>query len=323
MNEVSNDSGTNLRRGPLRYSLSWAVALLVAGAFGPVPAVAEKRPVFVTASFLNRNDLFIEDLQQNEIEVQEGGHPRQIEFMAREELPSVYGLVFDRAMLPEVTERERSGFESRSSSTSARDIAYELIDKFLGRQTLWVGAYGQDLQVVFDAAADGFSAKNAIGQLRGSSTQTPSFFFAAVASAVHKMNERHEKRRVLIFFLESVDSETAGRMKLLKNLLASCNVELFTIGYATRLGAAGGIPSALTTSLLRELGQVTAGQAFFAMDYRDHPEDIVRRMLNHLRTFYTFGFHAESDLDNPGKLSIKCSRPGSKVKQHPTVPSIE
>lgn len=277
----------------------------------------------MTASFLDRNDLFIENLQQNEIEIFEDGQPRQIEFMARDELPSVYGIVFDRAMLPDVSERERSGLQSRSSATSARDIAYELIDKLLARQAIWVGAYDQDLQVAFEPAADGFGAKNAIGQLRGRRTQTPSFFLSGVASAISKMNQRHERRRILIFFLESIDSETSGRMRLIKNLLAASNVELFSVSYASRLGVPGGLPPALNASCLRELAQVTAGQAFFSMDFYDHPEDIVRRLVNHFRTLYTFGFHSESGLDKPGKLTIKCSRPNTKIKQHPTVPSLE
>jgi len=306
--------------------IRWSAALpvfLICVLSLPARAAGEKRPVFVTASLLNRNDLYIDNLERSEVEILEDGHSRPLEFMARDELPSVYGIVFDRAMLPDVTESERSGLQSRSSATSARDIAYELIDKYLARQTIWVGAYSRELQVVFDAAADGFGAKDAIGRIQGGRSTEPSYFFAALASAVTKMNQRHERRRILIFFLESIDSETAARSKILKNLLASCNVELFTLSYATRLGTAGGLHPALNSSLLRELAQATAGQAFFSTDYRDHPEDIVRRILSQLQTFYTFGFTAESGLDNPGKLSIKCSRPGSKVKQHPTVPAFE
>jgi len=326
MNIISNGKRTTRQLELRCLAFLCFAALPAAGVCEPAAtarAAGEKRPVFVTASFLNRNDLYIDNLERNEVEVLEDGQPRQIEFMARDEIPSVYGIVFDRDMMPDVTESEHSGLQSRSSATSARDIAYELIDKYLARQTIWVGAYGRDLQVVFEAASDGFGAKNAIGQIRGGRSQTPSYFFGALASAVSKMNQRHEKRRVLIFFMESVDSDTAGRMKLLKNLLASCNVELFSISYAARFGPSGSLPSALNSSLLRELGQVTAGHAFFSTDFRDHPEDVVRRLLSQLQTFYTFGFTAESGLDNPGKLSIKCSRPSSKVKLHPTVPTSE
>lgn len=326
MNIVSVGSQEKSRRGSWRLPLVCAAVLAVWGAWlsaAPALISGETRPVFVTASFLNRNDLFIDNLQQNEIEILEDGHPRQIEFMARDELPSVYGIVFDRAMLPEISERMPSGLQSRSNATSARDIAYELIDKLLARQTIWVGAYDQNLEVVFEAAADGYGAKNAIGQIRGRRSQTPSYLFSAIASAITKMNQRHERRRILIVFLESVDAETSGRVKLIKNLLASSNVELFTMSYASRLGAPGGMPSALNTSLLRELSQATAGQSFFSLDFQDHPEDIVRRILSHLQTFYTFGFHSESGLDKPGKLTIKCSRPNSKSKHHPTVPNLE
>ena len=78
--------------------------------------------------------------------------------------------------------------------------------------------------------------------------------------------------------------------------------------------------SAVTTSSMRELTQVTAGTTFFTTDYRGHYEDLVRRLLDQIRTLYTFGFTSQPRGVDTGKLVIKCSRPNSKVKFHPSVP---
>ncbi len=286
-------------------------------------ATTAKRPVFVTASFVDRNGLFIEDLQKSEVEILENGQPREIELMAKDELPTAYGILFDRTMIPEREGTERPGQQSVSASVAARDLSYQLIDKLLGRQALWIGLYDQQTQIVFEADGDGFGAKNAISQMRGARGTEDSFLYSSLFSAVEKMNRRHERRRVIILFTQYIDSRTAGRLKALKNLLASSDVEFFPICFARRTGSAGGMHSVATTSSLKDLAQVTAGSAFFTMDYGDHLEDIARRLLDQLRTLYTFGINSQTQPSDFGKLEIKCSRPNSKVKCHPMVPDIE
>lgn len=280
-------------------------------------------PAYVTASFVDRNGLFIENLDKSEVEILENGQIRPIEFMARDELPGVYGIIFERAMLPEIAGQARQNGQFITNDTAARNMAYELIDKLLGRQTLWVGAYDRDLEIPYDAASDGFGAKNAILQLSGLRRSTDGFLYAALFSAVTKMNQRHEKRRVIILFLEGIDSETATKLKQMKNLLMSSNVELFVVCFASRLGNSGSVPFAGVTAAVKEIAQATAGTALFSMEYRDHYDEIVQRILNQVRTFYTFGFTSGSDTSNPGKLLIRCSRPNSRVRNHPYVPVLK
>ena len=282
---------------------------------------AQKRPVYVTASFQDKNSLFIENLDKNEVEIRENGHRRTIEFMAQEELPTVYGIIFDRSILPESDLGLRTELRAVSSATAARSISYELIDKYLGRQAVWVATYESDLQMATKSATDGFSAKNAIDQLRGRRQPADSFLYASLFGAVQYMNQRHEKRRVLILYIQDLDPETAGKMKPLKNLLSASNVELFVVAFTRKLtNRPGMLHSAMTVSAMKELARATSGDAFVATDYRDYYEDLVRRMHLHIRTFYTFGFEAESD--DPGKLSIECTRPGSRVLCHSIVPAF-
>src|SRR5262249_39706267 len=152
-----------------------------------------------------------------------------------------------------------------------------------------------------------------------------SFLYAGVFGAVRKMAERNEKRRILLVILERMDAETTGKMKLLKNLLSASNIELFFLSYASKLtpGKPGQLTGSMSDASLIELAQTTTGEAFAALEYREHPDDIVRRLHNLLRTYYTFGFESESPAEAPAKLLIKCLRPGAKSKHHSVVPILQ
>jgi hypothetical protein len=299
-------------------NLTRSLVVLMFSAPLVVATGAEKSPVFVTASLIDKNSLFIEDLSQDEIEIQEDGQSRNLELMAKDQLPVAYGLLFDRALFGESWEHER--MTSPRGPTSARDIAYEIIDKYLGRQAIWVGVYDKQLNTTLDFTVDGFTAKNAIQRLHGPARPTETFLYGALLSAVQKMNERSEKRRILIVFLDIVDTETASKIKPLKNLFGSSNVELLIVSFASKLGRGrAGLTSPMSQAVLQELARETAGEALFAADYREHLDDISRRLYNRIRTFYTFGFASESPAGKPSQLTIKCTRPGSKVKHHPAL----
>jgi hypothetical protein len=320
-----NPTGANRIRAAL-LSISVLLAVFLAAQDLLLPKAerllpAGKRPVYVTASFRDKKDLFIENLGRDEVEVLEDGSPRKIEFMARDELPTVYGLLFDRAMFPESIEDERYSERAVTGALSARNMAYELIDKMLGKQSLWVGYYEKELRVILEESTDGFSAKNAIHEIRGRRRPEDAFLYPALFESAQRMNARLEKRRVLILFIEDMDNDTVSKFKPLKNLYGGSNIELFVVSYGTVLGTrTGRTGSTVTYSTLRELAQTTAGGAFFTREYRDHYEDLMRRMLNQIRTLYTFGIEAESGQGAAAKLQVRCLRPGSKVTFHPYVP---
>jgi VWFA-related protein len=295
-------------------AVTLSLALLAA------PAVlAQTRQVYVTASLVDRNHLFIENLTADEVQILEDGKPRKIEFIAMEQLPTVYGILVERALMPEADVDSRSAMDG---AALAKDIIFQLIDKYLGRQQVWLGTYQRDPEDLLDFTGDSFEMKEAIQKLTGPSRAAESYLYPALFSAAQKMCERSEKRRVLLLFLEATDPDTAGKIRPLRNLLASSNVELFAISFTSRLSTRGGLRPALSDASLKELAGATAGQVYSAGLSREHPEDVVRRLLQQIRTLYTFGFESTSAPDKPGKLVIQCSRPDSRVSHRPTVPVL-
>jgi len=272
---------------------------------------------------VDRNNLFIEDLTTDEIEILENEQPRPVEFIAKDELPTVYGMLFDRRMLGEHPEDERLSSRGVPGAMGARNVAYELIDKYFGKQTIWVGSFWKTPQVELEFTSDGFQAHRAIQQIRGQRSMEDSSLYGAALWSIQRMNERHEKRRVLLFFLESVDAQTLDRLRPLKNALSASNVEAYFLRFGSRLaGRSSMVSPQMSEAALRDLAATTAGEVFMAASYGLHMEDMTRRVRNHIRTLYTFGFQATSPADNPGRLEIRCLRPGSKVHGRSTVPSL-
>ena len=134
------------------------------------------------------------------------------------------------------------------------------------------------------------------------------------------MNERSEKRRVLLLLLDTIDASSAGKAKSMRNLLASSNIELFIISFASKMSSGRQtVRHNMSEAILKDLAVATSGDAFSSAAYSNHLEDLSRRIYNHVRTLYTFGFQSEPSTDKPTRLSIRCLRAGTKVKHHPTV----
>ncbi len=293
--------------------------LLAALVFASSTSFAQTRQVYVTASLVDRNHLFIENLTPDEVEISENGQPRKVEFLAMEQLPTVYGILIERALMPQADVDAQSAM---AGATLPKDILFQLIDKYLGRQQVWIGSYQRDPEELLDFSSDSYLMKEAIQRLTGPDRAGESFLYPALFSAVQKLCERNEKRRVLLLFLEAMDSNTAGKIRPLRNLLASSNIELIAVSFTSRMSTRGGLQPAMSDASLKELTDATAGEVYSAGLSREHPEDVVRRVLQQMRTLHTFGFESSSPPDKPGKLVIQCARPESRVKHHPVVPVL-
>lgn len=281
----------------------------------------QERSVFVTASFLGKNRLFLENLSREEIRVFENGLLRQVEFFAGSEVPAAYALIFDRAILPEPFDVARPSPNGIPSSMAATNVAYQLVDQGLKGQVGWVATYDNEMRIALDFSQDEGRVKDVVQRLRGQRTLEESSLYASLFAAVKKMSERNEKRRVLVLFLDTLDMETGGKLKPLKNLLSASNVELFVASFASsRLGTGHGLPPAQSEASLRELAGTTAGGAYFSMT--EGIEGLGRRIANQIRTFYTIGFQSDATSDHPASLKVECTIPGTKVTTHPVVPTF-
>ncbi len=290
--------------------------------WGSLPPITRARPVFVTASFLDKNHLYLENLSREEVRVFENGQPRQVEYLASKDVPFVYGLLFDREVLPQPFEEPGRGAYGVSTATAASNVAYQLLDQAFGQQAGWMGFYDADLQVAIDFVQDNGRIKDAIQMLRGRRTLEEPSLYAALFTVAKKMSQRNEKRRVLVLFVEVLDTKTGDKLRPLKNLLSASNLELFVASFGrSRIISDHGLPPAQSEASLSELAGATAGAAYSS--FQDSIEGMGRRISYQIKSFYTIGFQAESETDAPGKLRIECTRPNIKVTSHPVVPILQ
>ena len=296
------------------------IALVLCGSFSGL--LPQKKAVYVTASFLGSNRLYLENLTREDIRVFEGDQPREVQYFAGGEVPVAYGVLFDRELLPQPDEDPRIDELRISASTAARNVAYQLIDNCLGPQAGWTATYDdQGMNIALDFIQDASRIKDSIERMSGGRVTRESWLFGPLFNSVEKLGQRHEKRRILVVFLNTLDIKTSGKMKPLKNLLSASNVEVFFAGFAPRSTVARGLLPAQSEVALRELADVTAGAAYFTN--MEGIEGLGRRMANQIRTFYTIGFESDSPGEQPARLKIECTRPGVKVKTHPVVPILQ
>jgi hypothetical protein len=289
----------------------------------PALALSGKQQVYITASFLDRQSLYIENLQASEIQIFENGSPKKIELIARDEIPVIYGLLFDRSLLMDNrSDRLHDLMGGIAHTSMAQDMAYSLIDKYLRQQSMWVAAYDREFHLELASTIDAFKIKEVIYQMHTGPKLEGSFAYAGLYAAVMKMNQCHEKRRVIILFIDTLDPDSAGKITQLKNLLSASSVELIIISFASKLAPSTGMSPAANHGALAELAQATAGEAYFLADAGGYLEDLARRINNQIRTFYTFGFESDAPSDTKTPLVIRCTRPGSRVKHHPITPIL-
>jgi VWFA-related protein len=283
---------------------------------------AQSTPVFVTASFLDRNRLYLENLSREEIRVFENGRPRDVEFLASKEVPTAYGLLWDRSLLPQPFDDPLAGRYGIPIGTAATNVAYQLLDQALGRYVGWVAAYDSEFHLAMDFTQDTGLIKDTVQQMRGERLKEEPVLYGALLTAVKKLSQRNEKRRLLFVIVDYLDMQTSGKLKPLKNLLSASNVELFIASFAaSKTASSHGLPPLQSEASFRELAGVTAGGAFFVL--QEGIEEMGKRISYQAASYYTIGFQAESPPDQPGKLKIECTRPGTKVITHPLVPILQ
>ena len=292
--------------------------------FAPSPPLStEKTPVYVAASFLDRNRLQVENMSREEIRVSENGTSRVVEFFAGVEVPVAYGLLFDRSLLPKPFEDPSRDQYLTATATTVPSVAYQLIDLCFAGQAGWVASYDHTgMQVTLDFTQDSSRVKNAVQALRGPERSIEeSTLYGPLLNSVQKLCQRNEKRRVLVLFIGVLDVKTVDKIRPLKNLLSASNVELFVAGFARKSVSGPGLMSSQSEAGLRELADVTAGGAYFIN--MEGIERLGRRIADQVRTLYTIGFESESDPGKPAKLTIECTRPGIKLKTHPLSPILQ
>ena len=234
------------------------------------------------------NDKAVLDVPESRFQVTEDGLPQKITLFMNKEIPLSYGLVIDssgsmRSQFPQVLNAARKIVDSNTPSDQT------FIVRFISSSLIGVIQNLTSSKRALFGALDGMYIEG------GLSAVVDAVYFSAEKLSGVKDKDGQLRRKILILVTDGEDRSSFYKEDKLFQLLASNDVQIFTIGLTKELK---GSTRNKATNFLKRLGADTGGRTFFP----DSPADIERissDIINDIRTQYVIGY--ESSGGDPRK----------------------
>ena len=267
----------------MTYMRSMSLLILIAiassltltqGAATPIPQHMVMLHVRVTDS-LGRA---VADIPQSNLVVTEDGVPQKISVFMKDETPISYGLMIDssgsvRDQYVSIMTAAEQIVESNRPSDDTFLIRFVSSDKIYEEGA--TSDKAQLIKVLREFYVEG-----------GFSAVIDAVYLGAEKLAQQKMDPANQRRRVLILLTDGEDRDSYYKPEALFNLLASTDVQIFTIGLTKDLKPENRYKA---INLLTRLGAATGGQSFFASS-REEIERIGQGLMNEIRSQYVMGY---------------------------------
>ncbi|MEO7136005.1 MAG: VWA domain-containing protein [Vicinamibacterales bacterium] len=123
--------------------------------------------------------------------------------------------------------------------------------------------------------------------------------------------ESQNGRKVLVMYTDGGDSRSAITLSETLTLLKASNVTVYAIGLVENTGSA----RAQMQMTLRQLTEVTGGQAFFPTAMKD-VESTYDKVLAEIRGHYLLGYHSTNPARDGAwrKVEIRVKRPDARIR---------
>ena len=123
--------------------------------------------------------------------------------------------------------------------------------------------------------------------------------------------ESQDGRKVLVMYTDGGDSRSAITLSETVTLLKASNVTVYAIGLVENTGSA----RAQMQMTLRQLTEVTGGQAFFPMAMKE-VESAYDKVLAEIKGQYHLGYHSTNNARDGAwrKVEIRVKRPGVRIR---------
>jgi len=171
------------------------------------PCIAEKRPVYVTASLVTKTGFTSSPRPRRGRNPGERSSPPD-RVHAKDEIPAVYGFC-SIARASGIDDDERVG--SPVAFPARRHAALPTGDRQVhGPPGRMGGRFERELEVVAETSADGFAPRRRFSGCEAGAKPGNAFLYPHCLPPCGGMNERPEKRLVLVLLTGNLDAETAG-----------------------------------------------------------------------------------------------------------------
>jgi Ca-activated chloride channel family protein len=243
--------------------------------------------VVLRVSVVDRHAGFVSGLPRDAFVVQEDGRPQAIQFFENEDTPVTVGLVIDSSgsMLPRRDSVIAAGMAFAGSSHPDDELFTLNFN-----ERVWPGlppgqlftTDRQDLRRALDRSA-------ALGQTA---------LFDAVAMGLHRLDEGHRTRKVLVVVSDGGDNASTTRFDQVLDAALRKDVVIYAIGIYDRNDREA------KPDLLRQLADATGGEAFFPGAPGD-VTPILERVARDIRSGYTVGYVPSAEADTARRRRVR------------------
>lgn len=271
------------------------VALLTLSLLGQVPqeraAFSSRTELAVLhVSVLDRRAGFVPGLPREAFTVEENGRPQPIAFFENDDSPVTVGLVIDNSgsMQP----RRDAVIAASMAFASSSHPADEMFTINFNER-VWPGlppgrAFTSDLSELRDA-------------LGRSGARGQTALFDGIDAALRHLAQGRKPRKVLVVISDGGDNASKAKFSDVLEAALRTDVVIYTIGLHDPNDRDA------KPGLLRELADVTGGEAFFPMD-NESVTPVLERIARDIRASYTIGYAppaAAPDMRRKVKVDVK------------------
>jgi VWFA-related protein len=275
------------------------VALLLLSVLGPLLGdVPQERPSFSSrtelavlhVSVLDRRAGFVPGLPREAFTVEENGRPQPIAFFENDDAPVTVGLVIDNSgsMQPRRDDVIAASMAFASSSNPADEMFTINFN-----ERVWPG-----LPPGRAFTSDPAELRDALGR---SITRGQTALFDGIQTALQHLAQGHKSRKVLVVVSDGGDNASKAKFSDVLEAALRTDVVIYTIGLPDPNDRDA------KPGLLRELADVTGGEAFFPRD-DDSVTPVLERIARDIRSSYTIGYAppaAAPDTRRKVKVDVK------------------
>jgi Ca-activated chloride channel family protein len=228
--------------------------------------------VVLRVSVVDRRAGFVSGLPREAFAVQEDGRPQPIEFFETEDTPVTVGLVIDSSGS---MQRRRDGVIAAGMAFAESSNPADELFTLNFNEKVWPGL------------PDGHAFTSDRAELRQalnrSTARGQTALFDAIAAGLHRLDEGHRTRRVLVVVSDGGDNASRTTFEQVLDAALRNDVVIYTLGIYEP-GDQEAKPK-----LLRQLADATGGEAFFpAADGDVTP--LLERIARDIRSGYTVGY---------------------------------
>lgn len=254
--------------------------ILLSLAFTSVAQVATQL-VVLHVRVTDESEKAVLDVDKSSFQVTEDGVPQKIELFINHDVPLSYGLVIDSsASLHSQIEQLLNAAARIVKSNKPADQTF--IIRFISSDIMEVMQEPTSDKAVLLDALDKFYID------RGQSAVVDAVYLSAQKLAGQKFSDAELCRKVLILVTDGEDRASFYTQEQLFQLLASNDVQIFTIGLTKDLK---GSSRDKATKLLNKLGTETGGRTYFAAAPADL-ERISGEIIDDIRKQYVIGYQS-------------------------------